>query len=144
MGGWGSIWRRVVVMGIAVLFLGTVSAFAQYREDAEYYKAPTRKVPERVLAQIVKNAEKRYPDNGQLQQHTIETQQKSYFKVQGYQDSRLPTQELTMIKRNAARATPHDYVRQLVTIRARCEDYLREKRAREKATEKTKPSASEK
>jgi hypothetical protein len=144
MGGRGRIWRRVVAMGVAALFIGTVSAFAQYREDGEYYKAPTRKVPERVLAQIVKNAEKRYPDNGQLQQHTIETQQKSYFKVQGYKDSRLPAHELTMIKRNAVRATPHDYVRQLVTIRARCEVYLRDKSAREKAAEKTKTSAPEK
>lgn len=139
MGGRGKHFGIGCIAIVMAMVFSPGVASAQYREDSQFYKAPTRKVPARVHAEIVERAEKRYPDNGLLQQHTIETQEKAYFRVQAYKDSRLPSQELVMIKRNAARENPHDYARQLISIKKQIGVYLEENNKTEETS--AKPAA---
>lgn len=122
--------RKTICLLCVLLFCamwgGAMPAFSQYLNNNQYNQLPTRKVPARVMTKIRKHAQKRYPDNNLLQQHTIDLQTKSYFKVVNYTAEAIPSQELVMIKRNAAREYPHDYVRQLVMIDKKVKAYMAE------------------
>jgi hypothetical protein len=96
------------------------------QEHLEIYKKVKRQVPEYVFQKIQKNAADRYPGNERLQNHTIEVQQKAYFKVKEYKNDKIPSQELVMIVRNADREHPYDYVSQLIEIMKKAETYIQQ------------------
>lgn len=121
-------WTLVVLTLIAISTYAS-TAMSEYVKTGPHYKLPTQKLPDDVYLKITTNAEKRYPGNDQLRQNTIDTQTRAYLKVIQYVNEEIPAQEMVMIKRNAAREFPDDFVRQLVNIDKRAKLYVQENRS---------------
>jgi len=117
----------------AQTFIWLIPLHAEYYESV--YARKEKYIPERILVKIRAYAEKRYPDNGILQQNTIEMQKKAFLKIQEYTYDGVPSVELEMIKQNAARQNPNNFVRQLVTIEKQAKSQVKQAKSQAKNVE---------
>ncbi len=70
-------------------------------------------VPDHVAKKISYQAAEKYPGNAALQKNMISLQTKAYFKVKEFKSDLIADQKMNIIKGNAARQYPYNYVGQL-------------------------------
>jgi len=120
----------VSVIIIISIFLCISEADAQY-------------VPDNILKKIRYQASEKYPNNEVLQQRDISLQTKSYFKVKEFSSDLIADQEMNIIKGNAARQHPYNYVGQLRFMDKQLQKYKEEAKAKKEKEEKEKEEGVE-
>ena len=111
--------QKTVFMINALLLFFLAVSFSN-AEAADY-------LPDQIRSKIHSQSKERYPANEVLQQRMIALQTKAYFKVQEYQNELITEQEMKVIKGQAARKFPDNYVGQLTFIDKQSKKFLAEK-----------------
>ena len=95
-------------------------------------------LPDTISKKIRYQASERYPHNEVLQQRMISLQRKAYFKVKEFSSDLIADQEMNIIKGNAARQYPYNYVGQLRFMDKHLQKYEEEARVKKEQEEKEK------
>ncbi|MBW1897854.1 MAG: hypothetical protein JRI61_02200 [Deltaproteobacteria bacterium] len=115
---------------LSIIFI--ISIFLCVSEaDAQY-------VPDNISKKIHHQASEKYPNNAVLQQRDIALQTKSYFKVKEFSSDLIAGQEMNIIKGNAARQHPYNYVGQLRFMDQKLQKYEKEAKAKKEKEDKEK------
>ena len=120
----------VSVIIIISIFLCIPAADAQY-------------VPDDISNKIRHQASEKYPNNEVLQQRDISLQTKAYFQVQEFSSDLIADQEMNIIKGNATRQYPYNYVGQLRFMDQQLQKYKEEAKAKKEKEEKEKKEKKE-
>jgi hypothetical protein len=84
-------------------------------------------LPDQIRSKMLSQAKERHPNNEVLQQRMISLQTKAYFKVQEYRNELITDQDMKVIKGQAARKFPDNFVSQLTFIDKQSKKYLADK-----------------
>jgi hypothetical protein len=104
----GGVMKKIVFMTTAILLFFFVCSISN-TSAADY-------LPDQIRATIQSQASERYPKNEVLQQRLISLQTQAYFRVQEYQNELIAGQDMKVIKGQAARKFPNNFVSQLTLI----------------------------
>jgi len=122
----------VVLSGIVIIsiFLYNSEAGAQY-------------VPDDIMKKIRYQASEKHPNNEVLQQREISLQTKAYFEVKDFSSELIADQEMNIIRGNAARLYPYNYVGQFRFLDQKRQKYEEEAKAKKEQEEKEKKEKGE-
>lgn len=104
----GGVMKKTLLMTMTVSLFLLVSAVSG-TSAADY-------LPDQIRSIVQSQAKERYPENEVLQQRLISLQTQAYFRVQEYQNESITDQEMKVIKGQAARKFPNNYISQLTHI----------------------------